>query len=165
MAIGGNSPEGYPVIRDTQVTSTATAAVYQPGTVFVHKDVNGEWALAKYVQLDNSGCSQGEALVTNYATLKSYSVSKAATSDAHRPHFRGIAAATIASQSFGFMFIGGYVEKADSSITTASGDYLGISASTAGKLTTINPSPNVFAVARTAFATGVGSVSIIGMWG
>lgn len=155
---------GFPVLRDTQVSTTSAAAVYQPGDVFVHYN-GAEWALVKYVQLDNDGCSQGEVLVTNYATLKSYSVEKSPTDDVYSRTFRGIAAATIASQYFGFMYIAGYVEKADISMTVASGDFLSISGSTAGKLTGLQASPHVFAVARTAIATGVGSVSLIGMWG
>lgn len=157
---------GFPTLYGAQASTTSTAAVFQPGDVFVHKN-GAEWALVKYIQLDNNGCSQGEALVTNYATLKSYSVKIAdsASADIYGGSFRGIAMATIASQSFGFMAIAGYVEKADISRTTASQDFLYLSGSTDGKLTNISASPHVIAVARTAIATGVGSISILGTWG
>lgn len=146
------------------------------GTIRFVRDSNGNESIVKVVQLDNNGCSQGEALVTNFATLKSYSVKKAATTDGGAP-IRGVACATIASQKAGYMYIGGYCEKADLSETAASGEYLIISASTAGKLT--GQSASCFnlgtmgnasqfvpvAVARTAISTGVGSVSILGVWG
>ena len=159
-----NVEEGFPTLRDTQVTSTAAAPVFQPGAIFVHYN-GAEWALVKYVQLGNDGCSQGEALVTNFAILKSYSMEKASTDDLYSRPFRGLAAATIASQSFGFMYFSGYCEKADLSMTVGSGDFLSLSGSTAGKLTGLQASPHVVAVARTALATGVGSVSLIGTWG
>lgn len=164
-------------ITDTwDPTSTVTGARGEPGQIFVHKDTSGNFSLVEIVQLDNNGCSQGEVLVTNFATLKSYSVAKAATADEGAP-MRGIAAATIASQKVGYMYIGGYVEKADLSHTAASGEYLMISGSTAGKLTPNKASVfnagtqgnasqfQVVAVARTAIGTGVGSVSILGVWG
>lgn len=146
------------------------------GTVRLHRDSAGNESIVKVVQLDNNGCSQGEALVTNFATLKNYSVSKASTVDQGAP-IRGIACATIASQRAGWAYIGGYAEKADLSHTAASGEYLCISGSTAGKLTPDRAScfnlgtqgnvsaVMVVAIARTAIGTGVGSVSILGVWG
>ena len=155
---------GLPELRDAQAQTVSTAAVYQPGAIFVHRN-GSNWGLIQYVQLDNNGCSQGDSLVTNYATIVSYSVAKASTDDQSSRPFRGVACATVASQRFGFMYIGGYVEKADCSYTVASGDFLYISGSTAGKLTPLPAGPHPIAVARGAFATGVGSVSLIGVWG
>lgn len=173
---------GFPVLRGSQVTTTGTAPVFEPGTIYaVRNSTTGFWSLAKYVQVNNDGCSQGEVLVTNFATLSNDSVVKSAVGDGKSPHFRGLAAATIASQRFGFMYIGGYVEKADLSHTAASGELLAISGSTAGKLTpdgassfwnatlglssALGTAPFVFAIARTAIGTGVGSVNILGIWG
>ena len=155
---------GLPELKDTQVSTVSTAAVYQPGTLFVHRN-GSNWGLVQYVQLDNNGVDKGQVLVTNYATLVSYSVAKASTDDMYSRPIRGIACATIASQYYGFMHIGGYAEFADLSQTVASGDFLSLSGSTAGKLTGLAGSPHVVAVARTAIATGFGSISMIGIWG
>lgn len=172
---------GLPLLDVGQVSTSGgdAAAVFEPGTIIAVRN-SGNWSLAMYCQLDNNGCSQGEALVTNFATLKQYSLIKSATTEGRQPMLRGIAAATIASQKFGWAYIWGYVEKADLSHTAASGELLCISASTAGKLTpdaassalnaTLGTSLNATvpwtcAIARTAIATGVGSISLIGMWG
>lgn len=173
----------FPVVSPGAVTDTwdpSSSLIGQrgePGTTVVVKDpATGEFALAKIIQLDNNGCSQGEVLVTNYATLKGHSVTKSSTTDGGAP-MRGIAAATIASQKCGYMFIGGYVEKADLSQTCASGEYIAVGASVAGKLsndkasafnlaTIVNVSAQmVVAVARAAFSTGIGSIQILGVWG
>lgn len=156
--------DGYPTLRGSQASANESAPVFTPGAIFVH--YNGtEWALVKYIQMDNSGCSQGEVLITNLATLTSYSMSKSSTDDMYSRPFRGLARATISSQYFGFMVMAGYCERADISMTVASGDFLALSGSTAGKLTGLQASPHAIAVARTAIATGVGSVSLIGTWG
>lgn len=169
----------FPVVGAGTITDTwdpTTNPREELGSIRLYRDSAGNESIVKVVQLDNAGCSQGEALVTNFATLKNYSVSKASTVDMGAP-IRGIACATIASQKAGYMYIGGYCEKADLSHTAASGEYLMISGSTAGKLTpniascfnlgTLGNSSQigVVAVARTAIGTGVGSVSILGMWG
>lgn len=174
----------FPVVGPGSITDTwdpTTNPRGEPGTVLLYKDANGNTGVVEIVQLDNAGCSQGEVLVTNFATLKSFSVTKASTTDAFAPHFRGLAAATIASQKCGYMIIGGYCEKADLSKTAASGETLTISGSTAGKLTaarassfwgatlglssTSGTAPFIFAIAKTAIGTGIGSVQILGMWG
>lgn len=179
-ALSGQLPVyGFPVLTNAQIEQADTAAIYEPGVIVAVKN-SSNWSLAAYVQLNNDGCSQGEALVTNFATLAQYSVKKAATADGRLPHFRGVAAATIASQKFGWMYIQGYVEKADLSHTAASGEMLCISGSTAGKLTPDGASsllngtfgtsnfvtiPWAVAIARTAISTGVGSISLLGCWG
>ena len=169
----------FPVVGAGSITDTwdpTTNAREELGSIRFHKDSSGNWSLVEVVQLDNNGCSQGEVLVTNFATLKGYSVAKAATTDEGAP-MRGLAAATIASQKAGYAIIGGYCEKADLSHTAASGEYLCIGGSTAGKLTPNKASVfnlgtqgnasqfMVVAIAKTAIATGVGSVQILGMWG
>lgn len=148
----------------------------EPGSIFACRTQTDQWSLVQVVQLDNNGCSQGEALIRNFATMKQYSVSKSTTTSQGQPMV-GLAAATIASQKCGYAYIGGYVEKADLSFTAASGEFLQISGSTAGKLTAktasvFNTVTNgnssqfmVVAQARTAIATGIGSVSIVGVWG
>lgn len=172
----------FPVLYDTQIAANDSGANFQPGAVYVHRSGTGRanWALVKYVKLDNNGCSQGEVLSVDDGQSVEYGVKKAGTSLGRSPHFRGIAAATITSNYYGFMIYSGYCETADLSHTAASGEMLCISGSTAGKLTpdgassvlnaTLGTSvfvtiPHVVAVARTAIATGTGSVQIIGIWG
>lgn len=169
----------FPVVGPGQITDTwdpVTNPRGELGTILMMTNSNGEKSLVEIVQLDNSGCSQGEALMQNHATLKGYSVRQSGTADQGAP-MKGVAAATIASQKAGFMIIGGYVEKLDSSQSCASGEYLMIGGSTAAKFT--NDKASVFnagtqgnasqfmvvAVARGAFATGVGSCQILGIWG
>jgi hypothetical protein len=148
----------------------------EPGQIFVSKNSAGEFSLVEIVQLDNNGCSQGEALVQNFATLKGYSVKTSATTDEGAP-MKGVAAATIASQKCGYAIIGGYCEKMDFSHTAASGEYICIGGSTAAKFTpnkascfnlgTLGNASQVMvvAVARAAISTGVGSAQILGVWG
>ncbi len=169
----------FPLVGPGSLTDTwdpTTNARGEPGQIFCSKNSAGEWSIVEIVQLDNAGCSQGEALVQNHATLKGYSVRPAATSDEGVP-MKGVAAATIASQKCGYMIIGGYVEKMDLSHTAASGEYLCIGGSTAAKFTpnkascfnlgTLGNASQVIpvAVARAAIATGVGSAQILGIWG
>jgi hypothetical protein len=174
---------GAMTLLDGQITTTSTSAIFPPGQIFYWRGGTGRanTALVRWVKLDNNGCSQGEVLVNDDGQTDSSGVKKASTTDAFSPNFRGLSAATIASNSFGFMIIGGYCEKADLSFTAASGELLTISGSTAGKLTskkassfwgatlglssTVGTAPFVFAIARTAIATGIGSVQLIGIWG
>ena len=173
----------YEEIYDTQSTTTSTGGPWQPGQVVIHRSGTGraQRALLKWVLMDNNSCSRGEALVTDLATTVEHGVAKASTTDSYLPNFRGIAAASIASNKFGFAIISGYCEQADLSETAASGELLAISGSTAGKLTpnrassfwtatvgvssALGSAPFVFAQARTAIGTGVGSVQILGTWG
>lgn len=173
----------FPVVSPGAVTDSwdPTSALVgqrgEPGTTVVVKDpTTGEFSIAKIVQLDNNGCTVGDCLVQNFATLKGFSVAKASTTDVGGLPF-GIAAATIASQKCGYAFIGGYVEKANVSQTTASGEYLTVGGSTAGNLTNDRASAfnsgtqgnasafQVCARARAAVATGVMSIQMIGIWG
>ena len=169
----------FPIVAPGSLTDTwdpTSNARGEPGQIFCSKNSAGEWSIVEIVQLDNAGCSQGEALVQNHATLKGYSVRVSATTDEGAP-MKGVAAATIASQKCGYMIIGGYVEKMDLSHTAASGEYICISGSTAAKFT-INKAScfnlvtngnssqiMVVAVARGVIATGVGSAQILGVWG
>lgn len=174
--LSGQIPHyGFPVLTNAQAEQADTAAIYEPGMIVAVKNGNN-WSLAMYGQADATGFSQGEVAVFNPATLNQYSMAAAAATDAGGP-IKGIAAATIAAAKFGWFYIQGYVEKADLSHTAASGEYLMISGSTAAKLTPNKASVFnagtqgsstmflVVAVARTAIATGVGSVSIVGCWG
>lgn len=177
--------QGFQEIFDTQITTTSTGGPFQPGEVVVHRmgTGRGNYALAKWVKLA-SGCSQGQVLVNDDGQTVDSSVRTASNtglSDAFSPNFRGIAAATIASASFGFMIFHGYVEKADLSQTAASGELLTTSGSVAGRLTpqrassfwsatigvssALGSAPFCFAIARGAIATGLGSVNIVGTWG
>lgn len=174
---------GFEVIYDAQSTTTSAGGPWQPGQVVVHRSGTnrGQRALAKWMLIDNAGISQGEVAITDFAATNSNTVAKASVTDGNAPHFRGIAAASIASNKYGFFFINGYVESADVSETVASGELLTMSGSVAGKLavnkassfwgatlglsSTVGTAPFIFAVARGAFATGVGSVQILGTWG
>jgi len=168
----------FPVVGAGSITDTwdpTTNPREELGSVRFHRDANGEWSLVQVVQLDNNGCSQGESLVQNFATLKGYSVKTSATADGGAG-FRGVAAATIASQKAGYAIIGGYVEKAYVSQTTASGEYLTLSGSTAAQLTNNAASAyntatqgnaSMFvpvARARAAVTTGLMSIQIQGIW-
>lgn len=173
----------FPIISGAQITTGGDAtAKHEPGTIMAYRSQTDQWATVEYVQLDNNGCDQGNALVTNHATLKQYSVKKSATGDHAGANFRGIALATIASQKFGFTAIGGYVEKAYvSGSAAASGEYLAISGSTAGYLTQIlasafNTATGKFydnvsggiavAVTRSLLTSSavLGSIQICGVW-
>lgn len=169
---------GYPVLYDSQIFGTSTGAVYQPGSVFVHRTGTSRrhWAMVKYVRLNNSGCSQGQSLVSDFATLSTTVLAAAAVTDGFTVP-RGVAAATIASNSYGFMVIGGYCGTAELTHTAGSGEYLTVSGSTAAGLTPNGASIynagtqgnasmfQPFAVAREAIATGLGSIQILGVWG
>jgi hypothetical protein len=173
------SDSGFPVLFDTQPSSTATSTpVFQPGAIFVWKSGTGrvKRSLVQYVQLDNNGCSYGEALQINDATVVAYSVKKAST--AKDSNFVGIAAGTIASQKFGFMVIGGYCEYAYTIAAAASGDSLALSASTYGRLSAgvadtyyTASATNVSGLLGVAIANGaisagaLGSVTLCGIWG
>jgi hypothetical protein len=169
----------FPVVGPgslTDVWDPTTNPRGELGAILFHKNSAGEWSIVEVVQLDNNGCSQGEALVQNHATLKGYSVRLAATTDEGAP-LKGVAAATIASQKAGYAIIGGYCEKMDFSHTAASGEYICIGGSTAGKFTPnkascFNLVTNgnssqimIVAVSRAAISTGVGSAQILGIWG
>jgi hypothetical protein len=169
----------FPVVGPgslTDVWDPTTNPRGELGAILFHKNSAGEWSIVEVVQLDNNGCSQGEALVQNHATLKGYSVRLSATTDEGAP-MKGVAAATIASQKAGYAIIGGYCEKMDFSHTAASGEYICIGGSTAGKFTPnkascFNLVTNgnssqimIVAVSRAAISTGVGSAQILGIWG
>ena len=173
---------GDMTLLDDQITTTNTSSVFAPGQIFYWRGGSnrGNTALVKWVQLDNNGCSQGEALISDLATVTAYGVAKSTTTVGFNRLFRGVSAATIASNSFGFMIISGYVEKMDFSQTVASGEMVTMSGSVAGKLTahfsssimnatigTVSQSTitEAVAVARVAVATGVGSAHLIGCWG
>lgn len=175
--------EDFCTIYDGQSLTTSTGGPFQPGQIVIHKSGTGRAnrALLKWVKLDNAGCSRGEVLVTDFSAAIESTVAKASTTDGYLPHFRGVAAATIASNTYGFAIISGYAEQVDCSETCASGEQLAISGSTAGKMTpnrassfwtatvgvssALGSAPFVFAIARGAFATGVGSANILGVWG
>ena len=170
----------FPIVSGAQVTAGGdTTAKHEPGTIMAYRSATDQWALVEYVQAGNNIISRYLAAVTNLATLKQYSVDLAGTGDRGGANFRGIALATIASQKFGFVAIGGYVEFAFVSETTASGEYLTMSGSTAGQLTPDRASVFnngtqgnasafvVVAYSKAAYATtatAAGSIQLIGVW-
>lgn len=169
----------FPVVAGAQfaVSMGDSSAKHEPGTILAVRTQTDQWSLVQYVQNGNTVLNQGEVAMINYATLKQYNITPAAAADQGAPLMGGIAAATIGSLRFGYIYIKGYVEKADLSHTAASGEYLQISGSTAAKLTPNGASVfnagtfgsssafTVVAVARTAIATGIGSITLVGCWG
>jgi len=167
----------FPVVSGAQLTSSDSTAKMEPGTIMACRSNTDQWRLVEYVQLDNNGTNKGYACVQNFATLKNWSVKTSAVTDGGGP-LKGIACATIASQYFGFITIGGYCDYALQSNTTASGEYLALSASTAGCLsndkascfnlaTVINVS-GLMVVGRAndiVASAGYGSISLVGIWG
>lgn len=169
----------FPVVAAGSITETwdpTTNAREELGSIRLYRDSSGEFSLVQVVQLDNNGCNKGESLVQNLATLKGYSVTKSSTADSGCP-FRGIAAASIASQRAGYSIIGGYVENAYVSQTTASGEYLMLSGSTAAQLsndkastfntlqgTTTGSLFMILGRARAAVTTGLMSIQLTGVW-
>ena len=125
----------FPILSGAQVTANGdTSAKTEPGTIFAYKSGTDQWSMVEYVQADNNVITRYSPVVKNFATLKSYSVKLCGSSESGGP-IRGISLATIASQRYGFVTIGGYVENAQVSHTTASGEYLMVSASATGQLT------------------------------
>ncbi len=170
---------GFPVLYDDQpADTTGDCPVYQPGAIFVWKHGTGRAnrSVVQYVRLDNNGCSYGEALAFNTATVVSHSVKVASLGQ--DADFVGIAAATIASQEYGFMVIAGYCEYAYSASDAASGETMCLSATTTGQLTT-GKAHNYYSASATdasgllgiAFsngavaAGGLASITLLGTWG
>ncbi len=61
----------FGVVSPGSLTDTwdpTTNARGEPGQIFVSKNSAGEFSLVEIVQLDNNGCSQGEALVHRIAS-------------------------------------------------------------------------------------------------
>ncbi len=176
--------EGFGTIDllvDSQITTTNTSTIFPPGQIFIYRTGTNraQTGLVKWVLLDNSGCSQGDVLIGDTATTNSNNVMKAATTDRGGLPV-GIAAATIASNTWGFAIIGGYVEKGAISQTVATGEYLTIGGSTAGALTPNRASVfnagtqgnasafQVCAKSRGAVATTstlLASMQLVGIWG
>lgn len=168
----------FPIVSGAQIVSLGdTSAKHEPGTIMAYRNpTTGGWALAQYVVNGNVTLNQGEVAMHNSATLSSGGVLAAVAGDEGAP-LGGIAAATIASLKYGWIFIHGYVEKADLSHTAAAGEYLTVSGSTAAKLTPHRASVfnagtqgsvsafMVCGVSRAALATGVGSITLLGCWG
>lgn len=155
----------FPTLYDSQITVNDSGAAQQPGQVFFWKGGTGrvKTAWVKYIKLDSSGCSRGEALVEDPSALTGYTLYKATAAMSNHP-VKGIAAATISGGNYGFIITDGYAEQVDSSITLASGDYIYTSGSTAGKVTNIGGGGYALGFANGAFATGVGSATIF-RWG
>ena len=167
----------FPVVAGAQIVDVGdTTAKMEPGTICAYRSGTDQWAVLQYVQIDATAVKKGAALVQNFATLKQYSVKAAATADAGTP-LAGVAMASTGAAKYGWMAIHGWVETVELSHTAASGEYLMISGSTAAMLTPDKASVfnagthgsssmfMVVAVARTAIATGTGSITINHWWG
>lgn len=168
----------FPIVGGAQIVSMGdTDAKHEPGTMCAYRAGTDQWALVQYVHNGNTVLNQGEVAVCNFATLKQYNITPAATTDGGAPP-AGVAMATIGSLKYGWIAIHGWVEKIDFSHTIASGEYFAISGSTAAKMSpnfascfnlgTLGTTASGFVVcgvARTAIATGIGSGTLLGVWG
>ena len=167
----------FPVISGAQIVDAGdTDAKMEPGTVVTYRS-GDQWSVLQYVKnAQAAAIKKGAPMVTDFATLKQYIVRAAGTADAGTP-LGGIAMASLGASKYGFIAIHGWVETAELSHTAASGEYLMISGSTAAMLTPDKASVfnagthgsssmfMVVAVARTAIATGTGSITINHWWG
>lgn len=159
-------------------TSSVTGARGEPGTIQVYKNDNGEFSLVRVIQMGNTSCTAGQVLMQNHATLKGYSRRVSATTDSGAIP-SGISVTAIGSQKCGYEYCGGYAI-ADLSQVSASGEYLMISASTAGQLTNDKASTfntvaatlsgswfQVVAVNRGDLGTAAcdASIQMLGVWG
>ena len=166
----------FPIVSGAQVTANGdSTAKHEPGTIMAYRSATDQWALVEYVQADNNVITKGSPVIKNLATMKQYSVRLAATTDDGCP-IRGVSLATIASQRYGFVAIGGYVESAQVSHTVASGEFLRVSGSANGQLSpniasvfnaaTINTSGFiVVAISHGIIATDAfGSITLCGVW-
>lgn len=168
----------FPIVAGAQIVSMGdSTAKHDPGTIMAFRNgTTSGWSLVQYVVNGNTVINQGEVAMHNSATLSAGGVTAAVTGDQGAP-LAGIACATIGSLRFGWIYIHGYVEKADTSHTAAAGEYLTVSGSTAGKLTPDKASVfnagtqgsssafMVCGVSRAALATGIGSITLLGVWG
>ncbi len=172
---------GNITLLDGQITTTNTSLIFPAGQIFFYRmGTDRKMAgLVKWVLMDNNGCTLGDVLIGDTATTGMNNVMKAATSDRGGLPV-GFAAATIASNTWGFAIIGGYVEKGAISMTVATGEYLTIGGSTAGAATPNRASVfnagtqgnasafQVFCKSRGAVATTstlVASLQMVGVWG
>lgn len=169
----------FPVISGAQVTAGGdTTAKTQVGALYAYR-VGDQWSIVQYVQAANGIIARYLACVQNDATLKQYSVKLPATGDGGGA-IRGIAIATIASQTYGFVTVAGYVENVlVSSSAAASAEYLRLSGSTAGQLSALAASVFnvgtqgngsmflVVAQVNAALASSAvsGSAHLVGFWG
>lgn len=174
----------FPVVGAGIVTSandTFANRIAELGAYYVVRHSSGQYSIARYVRATD-GFSQGEAAISDYATVKDYHVARSATTEAYQPLYRGVAAATISSGNCGYVFVAGYAPECAVSHTTASGDGLALSVSTQGSFSPNKASSvlngtvgtttdatvpfHIFAYAKGITATGhTGSVLINGFWG
>lgn len=166
---------GYAVVSGAQVNPGGDAVPKtQPGTLMAYKS-GEQWSIVQYVKADGSGWTKGQSVVRNLGATQHYGAKAAATGDANAP-IAGIALSSVASDCYGWIAVKGYVENALVSKTVASGDYLVLGGSSAGQLTptgtssffnatNAGSSKAIVALANSAFATGLGPVTLIGFWG
>lgn len=177
----------FPVVAGAQVTKTDTTALHEPGTIMMVRNGTSvtaiQYGLVKYVRYDVA-TNKGDVLVWSDSS-DTERVEIASTTDGYTStHFRGIAAATVAASSYGWMYIHAYCPFARFSTVTASGVVGVISGSTAGRIrpvtggsfnatwgvgttsaTTMTVTPFISIGAASNSATAGTAVFIQGIWG
>ena len=126
---------GFPTTAFGDVTDvwTSTNQPVELGQVFLYKTTGGLWSLLKYCEATD-GWFKGDCLIHDPAKNDPANLEIAPTTAGGLPLFRGIAAATVASGSRGWVYVGGYCPDASMPSLHASGQPMRMSATTAGKL-------------------------------
>lgn len=127
---------GFPVIAGAQVTKTDTTPFHEPGTIMMVRNGTSvtaqQFGLVKYVRFD-AATNKGDAMAwIDSADTERVEIAST-TNGRTMSGFRGVAAATVAASSYGWMYIHGYVPAIRVSTLVASGDYLTLSGSTGGR--------------------------------
>lgn len=126
----------FPVIAGAQVTKTDTTPVHEPGTIMMVRNGTSitaqRFGLVEYVRFE-AATDKGDAMAwldssdTERVEIASVAIGRTMTG------FRGVAAATVAASSYGWIYIHGYVPAIRLGTLVASGARLTLSGSTAGR--------------------------------
>lgn len=148
-----------PVSGQASVTESSATAKQDLGAVLLLRDASGFVSMLKYVRSDNATIKQHLCVKQSVATSKTDYVVVTATADGGNPgKFLGVAAGTIASNQYGWVYCGGYVPAVNFSSTVASESMVMLSGSLAGALVVPSPTFNATSVAHeatTVYCVGV----------
>lgn len=157
----------FPVIAGAQLTKTDTSPFHEPGTIMMVRQGTSvtaqQYALVKYVRFElalNKGDAVGWMDSTDTERVELCSTTQGITNQG----FRGIAAATTtASGMYGWIFIHGYVPYIRVSSAVATGNYLCLSGSTAGRWVKASSSFNATAGVSSANGTWVAGTPAVAL--
>lgn len=121
------------VFGDVTDVWTSTNQPAELGQIAFYKTTGGLWSLLKYCEATD-GWTKGDVLVHDAAKNDPANLETAATGDGGLGNFRGIGAATVASASRGWVYVGGYCPAVSMPTNFASGQGMRISATYAGRL-------------------------------